>query len=114
MGLIDSGMVKLEIFLPPESLESVAEALRQAGAGKIGNYDSCLSASPVKGRWRPLAGADPYNGDIGKLCEADELKVEANCPAENLKKALKLIRAAHPYEEPVINVIPLLRIDESE
>ncbi|MDR2751799.1 MAG: cytochrome C biogenesis protein [Clostridiales bacterium] len=111
MKLIKADMVKLEIFLPPESLENVAEALRQAGAGKIGNYDSCLSATPVKGRWRPMQEANPYNGEIGKLCEADELKVEVNCPLQDLKRALEFVRAVHPYEEPVINVIPLAVVD---
>jgi|GEM_PF-334840 len=101
-------MVKLEIFIPTTHLEPLREALQSAGAGAFGNYDSTLSYSPVKGCWRPLAGANPYDGEIGKLCEEDEYKVEVNCPNEILQKVVDTIKAVHPYEEPVINVIPIM------
>ena len=101
-------LVKLEIYVPPSHFEQISEALRSAGAGSIGNYDSVLSYSPVKGRWRPLPGADPYDGEIGRLCEAEEYKVEVCCRAEDVAATIKAIKAAHPYEEPVINAIPLL------
>jgi len=99
---------KLEIYIPVTHLEEIREALRAAGAGHIGLYDSVLSYTPVKGCWRPLPGADPYDGEIGKLQEADEYKVEVCCKAENLKETLVALKAAHPYEEPVINVLPLI------
>jgi hypothetical protein len=101
-------MVKLEIFIPCTHLEPLREALRSAGAGAMGNYDSALSYSLVKGCWRPLPGANPYDGEIGVLAEADEYKVEVCCPKQNLKQALEAVKAVHPYETPVINVIPLL------
>lgn len=53
---------KLEIFLPPTHLEVVQKALQEVDAGHIGNYDSCMSVSPVTGYWRPLDGCDPYIG----------------------------------------------------
>ena len=43
---------KLEIFLPPTHLEVVQKALQEVDAGHIGNYDSCMSVSPVTGYWR--------------------------------------------------------------
>ena len=39
--------------------------------------------------------------------QAAELKVEVSCKGENLAATLAALRAAHPYEEPVINVLPL-------
>ena len=53
---------KLEIFLPPTHLEVVQKALQEVDAGHIGNYDSCMSVSPVTGYWRSLDGCDPYIG----------------------------------------------------
>ena len=41
------------------------------------------------------------------MCQAEELKIEVCCRGERLCETLAAIRAAHPYEEPVINVIPL-------
>ena len=54
-------MVKIEIFIPVSHMEPLREALRSVGAGAFGNYDSVLSYSHVKGSFRPLRGANPYN-----------------------------------------------------
>ena len=75
---MEYSLYKLEIFVPPEAFAPVRQALFSVDAGHIGNYDRCLSWSPVKSCWWPLEGT------------------------------LQAIRAAHPYEEPVINVLPLL------
>ena len=83
--------LKLEIFIPATHFRILQKALQSADAGHIGNYDSCLSYSPVKGTWRPLEGTTPY---IGKK-------------KENLEKTMTAVKKIHPYEEPVINVIPL-------
>jgi hypothetical protein len=98
---------KIEIFIPEEFVPALREALADAGAGHIGNYDHCIAYTMVRGSWRPLEGADPYDGEIGKLSEGTEAKVEVNCAAENVPAALKAIRTVHPYEEPLINLIPL-------
>ena len=69
-------MVKLEIFIPEEYIEPLREALHAAGAGRVGNYDHCMSATQVLGYWRPLEGAEPYQGKIGEIEEGKECKVE--------------------------------------
>lgn len=98
---------KLEIFIPPEFAAALAEALADAGVGRIGNYDHCLAMIEVRGFWRPLDGADPYLGTAGQVESAAEVKVEVNTTAERIPAALAAIRRVHPYEEPVINIIPL-------
>ena len=104
---MESEFCKLEIFLPESHLEAVQQALWSVDAGHIGRYDCCLSYSPVIGAWRPLAGTAPYLGRMGEVCHAPELKV--CCLAARLDETLAAIKSAHPYEEPVINVIPLYR-----
>ena len=101
---------KLEIFLPEEALPAVARALREAGAGHIGKYDSCLSYSRVTGCWRPLEGTSLYLGQVGEISAEPELKVEVTCPTEKVDQVLAAVKRAHPYEEPVINAIPLYRV----
>lgn len=103
--------LKLEIFVPESHLDAVREALQRADAGHIGGYDSCLAYSRVTGTWRPLAGTSPYLGEIGSVCEAPEIKVEVTILAKNLKQTLDAVNAVHPYEEPVINVIPLYAVN---
>jgi hypothetical protein len=107
MQMDDFTDVKLEIFIPEDRIEALKVELAEAGAGRIGNYDHCLSISTVKGYWRPLDGANPFDGKIGAISEGTECKVEVNCRRERVEAVIKAVRRVHPYEEPVINVIPL-------
>jgi hypothetical protein len=100
--------VKIEVFVPASHLDAVLDALHAAGAGHAGAYDRCASFHPVRGRWRPLDAADPYDGVIGEQSEADELKIEVRCEGELAADAVRAAREVHPYEEPVINVIALV------
>ena len=106
---MDLKYCKLEIFLPPSHLEVLQKALQEVDAGHIGNYDSCMSVSPVTGYWRPLDGCNPYIGTNGEISCEPELKVEVTVYTENVDKTIEVVKAVHPYEEPVINVIPLWR-----
>jgi len=98
---------KLEIFLPETHLKALQKALQAVDAGHIGKYDNCMSYSPVTGCWRPLEGCNPYIGSYGNISTAPEFKVEVTCRKERVKETLAAIKKVHPYEEPVINVIPL-------
>lgn len=109
--MVQVEMVKLEIYIPCSHFDALREALRSVGAGSMGNYDSVLSYSLVKGCWRPLPGANPYDGEIGVLSEGEEYKVEVCCKMDNLNQTFEAIRAVHPYEVPVINVIPLIAVN---
>lgn len=99
--------LKLEIFIPETHLPALQTALQELDAGHIGNYDCCLSYSPVMGTWRPLAGTMPYIGKEGKISCEQELKVEVTIRAERFAETMNAIKRVHPYEEPVINAIPL-------
>ena len=90
-------------------MELLRPALPSVDAGHIGNYDGCLSYSRVTGCWRPLEGTTPYLGKEGQFCAEPELKVEVTCRTERVEETLTAVKAVHPYEEPVINVIPLYR-----
>ena len=102
-----SKLYKLEIFIPESHFRALQAALQNADAGHIGNYDSCLSYSKVIGTWRPLAGSDPYIGTENVISEEEELKVEVTVKGDRLSETIKAIKEVHPYEEPVINIIPL-------
>ena len=106
----DFSFCKLEIFIPESHLSALQSALQSVDAGHIGNYDSCLSYSRVTSCWRPLAGSRPYIGIENESCTADELKVEVTCRTSNIDRTIQAINMVHPYEEPVINVIPLFRM----
>ena len=99
--------VKLEIFVPQEYALKIRDELAKIGVGRIGSYDHCLAISPVQGYYRPLPGSEPFEGQVGKISETVEYKIEVNCERGLVNQAMKVIRSAHPYEEPLVNVIPL-------
>jgi len=99
--------VKLEIFVPQEYALKIRDELAKICVVVIGNYDHCVAMSPVQGYYRPLPGAGPFEGEIGKTSEVAEYKVEVNCRRDLVEEAVRVIRSVHPYEEPLINVIPL-------
>ena len=102
--------IKLEIFIPESHFPALQKALQEVDAGHIGNYDSCLSFSPVMGTWRPLEGTHPFIGKQNEISCEPELKVEVTIKAERLRETVAAVKAVHPYEEPVINAIPLIGI----
>ena len=73
------------------------------------NYDSCMSSSEVTGYWRPLEGCNPYIGNEGEISKEPEIKVEVTVFTEAVDRTIEAIKKVHPYEEPVINAIPILR-----
>jgi len=95
---------KLIVFVPPESLEPVRDALFAAGAGRIGDYERC--SWYVEGTGTFLGGADtsPALGEPGREERVRELRLETVFPVERQDDVLAALRRAHPYEEPAFDV----------
>jgi hypothetical protein len=98
---------KLEIFVPQELALKLRDELAKIGVGVLGNYDHCVALTAVRGFFRPMEDANPFEGEVGKVSEVAEYKLEVNCKRELVNDAIKVIRSVHPYEEPLINIIPL-------
>lgn len=105
---VDVKNVKMELYVPEAYVEPIREALVRIGACRVGNYDHVVSYHSIKGTWRPLENSNPFNGAIGEICCGTEVKTEVRCPVELAERAVNTVKKIHPYEEPVINVIPLL------
>ncbi len=58
---------KLVTFCPKEFAEKVRNAMFSAGAGHIGNYDSCSFNLTGDGTFRALEGTNPFVGKINEL-----------------------------------------------
>lgn len=99
--------VKLEIFTPPEYVLKIRDELARVGAGVIGDYDHCAAVTPVRGYFRPVEGAHPFEGAVGEISEVEEYKLEVNCRRELVRDVIRAVKSVHPYEQPLINVIPL-------
>lgn len=105
---MEPSFVKIVVFTPLSHADQVRDALGRAGAGHVGTYDFCSFSSRGIGRFRPLKGADPLIGAEGKFEEVEEERIEVICPVEIFKTVVAAVKKVHPYEEPAIDVIPLL------
>ena len=77
----------LAVYVPESHRDSLKQALFQAGAGKIGNYDSCCWETEGTGQFRPLPGSHPFLGSQDRLEHAPEWKIELVVPADKIKCA---------------------------
>ncbi len=103
--LIPKGeMRKLVVFVPEENADEIADALTEAGAGVIGEYTHCTFRAPGTGTFFGGEGTDPYAGEKGRLERVSELRLESVVPAHAAQRAALAARAAHPYEEPALDV----------
>ena len=57
--------------------------------------------------------ANPYIGENNKLEFVDEDKLEFICDIGKVKEVVKELRKVHPYEEPAIDIVPLIDVDFS-
>ena len=104
--------VKIFVTVPKQNLEDIRNAMCNAGTGIIGNYSFCSTSTKCVGTFIPNDKAITHIGNKNELEFVEEEKLEVICDIENVKKVIQELRKAHPYEEPAIDIVPL--IDESQ
>lgn len=105
---VDINNVLIITFVPPKFTNAVRDAVCKCGAGVIGNYTNCTFSLNGKGTFKPNNNATPFIGKKNKLVFAKEKQLQFICPANKAKAVISALKSAHPYEEPGINIIPLL------
>ncbi len=94
----------LVTYVPHARADALREALFAAGAGVIGNYDSCSYNVEGYGTFRPLEGAQPFVGEQGKVHREPETRVSVVFPRHLTGAVERAMREAHPYEEPAYEI----------
>ena len=94
------GLWKFVFYVPTDYADRVKEAVFEAGAGRMGNYDHCCWSVDGAGQFRPLEGSSPFVGERGTVESVVETKVEMVCEGRHLPAVLKAFLDAHPYETP--------------
>jgi hypothetical protein len=97
-------MYKVCVYVPEKSVENVKQALFDAGAGRIGNYDSCCRQTQGIGQFRPLQNSNPAIGSLNEVEHVREIKIELVCEDALVKQAIQAMKEIHPYEEPAFDV----------
>lgn len=96
---------KLICYCPVEHSEKVKEAIFKAGAGKIGNYDSCSYNIHGEGTFKANKDSNPYIGEKGKLHREQEMRIEVVLPKHLKGKVTAAMHNAHPYEEVAYDIM---------
>jgi len=92
-------LVKLVTFVPEDHLDKVRDAIFNAGAGVIGNYDRCGFAVTGTGSFKAGEDTNPFAGEKGKLHFEKEVRFETILFSHLKEKVIKALLDTHPYEE---------------
>ena len=115
---------KLVVFVPAEALDAVRDAVFEAGAGRIGDYERCSWYTEGTGtflggestqelavalrKYRDTVELGEAIGERGREERVAELRLETVFPADRQDEVIAALRRSHPYEEPAFDVFPLL------
>lgn len=105
-------MYQLVFYVPESHCEHVKSALFKAGAGKIGDYDSCAWQVLGQGQFRPLKNSHAFIGEVDQLERLAEYRVEMVCEKALIKVALQALINAHPFETPAYSVIEIKSLQD--
>lgn len=97
--------------VPSPQATAVMAAMHAAGAGTIGDYDLTGFTSTGVGSFRPRPGAHPAIGQVGQREFVDETRIEMVAPSHLRPAVDAALRAAHPYEMPVVDIVELVAGD---
>lgn len=104
---LEGHLKKVVVYVPLSAAEAVRSAMFEAGAGCIGNYDSCSFNAQGRGSFKANEKAHPYVGEIGKLHFEDEVRIETVVPKHALNQVVAAMLEVHPYEEVAYDVFAL-------
>ena len=98
---------KIVVYVPLNDADKIREAIGQAGGGELGKYAFCSFSMRGIGRFRPEEGAKPHIGEVGKLEQVEEERIEVTCDTKVISNVIAAIKRTHPYEEIVMDIWPL-------
>lgn len=108
-ALVENAEYKLIVFVPEPEVRALRAALASAGAGVIGEYTQCSYELRGRGSFRGGDASNPTVGQRGRLEYVDEVRLEMVAPRERIGAIVRTLYAAHSYEEPAFDLVPLDR-----
>src|SRR5699024_1815169 len=90
---------KLVTYVPKKQADQVRQAIFDAGAGNIGNYDHCSFNIAGKGSFKGNENSNPTLGEKGKLHFEEEIQLNITFPKHRETAVISALKQAHPYEE---------------
>jgi dinuclear metal center YbgI/SA1388 family protein len=104
-------MMKIAVFVPASHVDRISAAMAEAGAGVIGEYDSCSFRLRGTGTFRGSTASNPFAGMPGRLESIEEVRLEMIAHRSQSHEIIERMKAVHPYEEVAYDLYPLLNDD---
>lgn len=99
---------KISFTVPKEFKDAIMDEINASMEQIYPGYDRVFSVAAVEGTWRSLEGSNPYIGSVGEVSVEEELRIDFAVKEKDLKNVISAIVRIHPYEEPAIDVIPMM------
>ncbi|WP_027421515.1 Nif3-like dinuclear metal center hexameric protein [Crocinitomix catalasitica] len=109
-----NNLIKLITYCPNDYTESIKASLFEGNAGEIGDYSECSFSHQGIGTFKANEDANPFVGDKGEQHRENETRIEVVLNSHIVKKVIKNLLAAHPYESVAYDLIPLANIHLDE
>ncbi len=98
---------KLITYAPIAIAEKVRQALFNAGAGTVGNYENCSFNAEGYGTYKGNENANPVYGEKGKLHRENETLISVIFEKHKERNILSALFESHPYEEVAYEIVSL-------
>ncbi|MGV8963242.1 MAG: Nif3-like dinuclear metal center hexameric protein [Candidatus Saccharimonadaceae bacterium] len=102
-----NALLKFITTVPNDHADIVRNAIFNAGAGHIGNYENCSYNLEGQGTFKAKQGANPHVGEVNILHYESEVRIETVIPTMRKDEVIRALIAVHPYEEPVFDLYPI-------
>lgn len=103
----------LVTYAPKANADEIRQALNEAGAGSIGNYNYCSFNIDGTGTFRATESANPFLGEIGEIHFENEIRISVLVPKHLEADIMKALRKAHPYEEIAYEIFELTNTNQT-
>ncbi len=104
---LENRIFKLVTYIPESHLDNVRQAIFDAGAGVIGNYDQCGYSSSGMGSFRGNEKSKPFAGQKGKIHHEKEIRFETVLYSHLKENVINALLRSHPYEEVAYDIYSL-------
>jgi dinuclear metal center YbgI/SA1388 family protein len=98
---------KIVVFTPVDYADVVISAMANAGAGLIGNYESCSFTSEGVGTFKSGKRSKPFIGKVNRFERVKEMRIEMVVPNWKTDSVISAMKVAHPYEEIAYDIYSL-------
>lgn len=101
--------LKMQFYLPKIGGEPLVEAIlsefEKESIGKIGEYERCAFLFEGIGTFKPTESAKPTIGQISKIQNVPEVKIELTIQTDQKDLAEQIVNRLHPYETPLVEFL---------